>query len=81
MDWTKLLTDVPMIFLCLQQFFRACAAAFFFTWFIRYLTETRSVNELEAGKLAIWPGVGGMFGGLLGGLASDFLLEEPATCG
>jgi MFS family permease len=74
-DWAHLVTDGPMIFLCLQQFFRAAAAAFFFTWFIRYLTETRGVNELEAGKLAIWPGVGGMLGGLVGGATSDFLLS------
>ena len=78
-NWTKLVTDVPMIFLCLQQFFRAAAVAFFFTWFVRYLTETRHIDELEAGKLAIWPGVGGMCGGLLGGTISDFLLRKTGN--
>jgi len=74
-DWTKLVTDPPMVFLCLQQFFRAAGAAFFFTWIVRYLTETRSVNEIGAGKLAFSAGIGGMLGGFLGGICSDSLLR------
>ena len=74
-DWRKLVTDVPMILLCLQQCLRAGATAFFFTWFIRFLTETRGVTTAEAAELAIWPGVGGMFGGLTGGTLSAALLK------
>ncbi len=78
-NWVKLLTDVPMIFLCLQQFFRAAGVAFFFTWFIRYLTKTRGVDAILASELAIWPGVGGMIGGLLGGTLSDWLLRKTGN--
>lgn len=72
--WSKLVTDAQMVLLCLQQFFRAGAMVFFFTWFPQYLQESRGVSELEAGGLAAWPCVGGMLGGLLGGSVSDWLL-------
>ena len=74
-DWQKLLTDGPMLLLCLQQFLRAAATAFFFTWLVRFLTETRGLTTEEAGELAFWPGVGGMFGGLFGGTISAALLR------
>lgn len=74
-DWTRLLTSGPMQLLCAQQFLRAAAMAFFFVWFPRFLQETRGVTETEAGRLAAWPGVGGLVGGLLGGFASDLVLH------
>ena len=40
-DWVTLVTSVPMILLCGQQFFRACGMAFFYTWFATFLQETR----------------------------------------
>src|SRR5581483_3739983 len=72
--WARLVTDVHMVLLCVQQLLRAGATAFFFTWFPRFLQETRGVSQLDAGMLAAWPCVGGMLGGLLGGAASDWLL-------
>src|SRR5437764_7589729 len=78
-DWTKLATSVPMVLLCSQQFVRAGATAFFFTWFPRYLREVYHLSELDAGKCALWPGIGGIFGGLVGGTLSDWLLKRTGS--
>jgi MFS family permease len=69
------LTSVPMILLCTQQFLRGAAMTFFFTWFPRFLQETRGLEQTQAGYLAAFPGVGSMLGGLLGGICSDALLR------
>ena len=71
----RMATSLPMILLCAQMFLRAGAMAFFFTWFPRFLQETRGVSQSESGELAVWPGIGAMIGGLLGGLTSDWLLR------
>ncbi len=73
--WSRLLTDRNMILLCSQQFMRAGAVALFFTWFPRYLQETKGVSVAGSGSLAAWPLVAGMLGGLLGGTVSDLLLR------
>jgi MFS family permease len=74
--WSRLLTDRQMVLLSAQQFQRAAASALFFTWFPRYLQETKGVSPLESGSLAAWPLLAGMLGGLLGGTASDWLLRR-----
>ena len=74
--WSRFLTDRQMLLLCAQQFLRAAASALFFTWFPRYLQETKGVSPLESGNLAAWPLLAGMLGGLLGGTASDWLLRR-----
>ena len=77
--WGRLLTDHNMILLCAQQFMRAGAAALFFTWFPRYLQETKGVSVSGSGSLAAWPLLAGMLGGLLGGTASDWLLRRTGN--
>ncbi len=77
--WSRLVTDPQMVLLCGQQFQRAAATALFFTWFPRYLQETKGVTPLESGSLAAWPLLTGMLGGLLGGLASDWLLRRTGS--
>jgi MFS family permease len=72
--WGRLLTDRNMILLCVQQFMRAGAVALFFTWFPRYLQETKGVSVAGSGSLAAWPLVAGMLGGLLGGTIADLIL-------
>ncbi len=72
--WSRLLTDRNMVLLCAQQFQRAGAVALFFTWFPRYLQETKGVSVASSGGLAAWPLLAGMLGGLLGGTISDWLL-------
>jgi nitrate/nitrite transporter NarK len=68
-----------MILLCAQQFQRAGAVALFFTWFPRYLQETKGVSVAGSGSLAAWPLLAGMCGGLLGGTASDWLLRRTGN--
>jgi len=77
--WSRLFTNPNMILLCLQQFQRAGATALFFTWFPRYLQETKHVSALESGSLAAWPLLAGMCGGLVGGYASDGLLKATGS--
>jgi MFS family permease len=79
LKWSKLFTDSQMQLLCLQQFLRAAAIAFFYTWFPRYLQETKGVSVREAGGFAAWPPFAGMFGGLLGGLFSDWVLRKTGS--
>jgi MFS family permease len=78
-QWSKLVTDSQMQLLCLQQLLRACAMAFFFTWFPRFLQETKNLSQQEAGSLAFWPPFVGMFGGLAGGVFSDWLLKRTGS--
>jgi sugar phosphate permease len=78
-QWSKLVTDGQMLLLCFQQFLRAGAMVFFFTWFARFLQETRGVSQQAAGSLAFWPPFAGAFGGLCGGLLSDWLLRRTGN--
>jgi sugar phosphate permease len=75
-QWSKLVTDPQMLILCLQQFLRAGPMVLFFTWFARVLQETRGLSESTAGGLASWPPLVGAFGGVLGGIISDWLLKR-----
>jgi sugar phosphate permease len=77
--WSRLVTDFQMQLICGQQFLRAAAIAFFYTWFPRYLHETKGVSTQEAGGLAWWPPLAGMVGGLLGGLFSDWVLRRTGN--
>lgn len=74
--WSKLVTDGQMLLLCFQQFLRAGAMVFFYTWFARFLQETKGLSGADAGALASWPPFAGAFGGLTGGLLSDWLLRR-----
>ena len=74
--WSRLVTNPHMLLLCAQQLQRAGATALFFTWFPRYLQETKGVTALQSGALAAWPLLAGMLGGLTGGFASDWLLRK-----
>jgi MFS family permease len=85
-DWTLLVADRDMVLLCAQQFQRAAATALFFTWFPRFLQETKGISAAESGSLAAWPLLAGIVGALLGGAASDWLLrrtgrERLSRCG
>jgi sugar phosphate permease len=75
-DWGRLLTNPNLILLCAQQFQRAAATAFLFTWLPRFLEETKRLSAGEAGAYAAWPLLAGIPGGLLGGGLSDWLLKR-----
>ncbi len=77
--WSRLVTDPQMLLLCLQQFLRAGGMVFFYTWFARYLQETKGLGVAEAGGLAFWPPFVGAFGGLCGGLVSDWLYRRTGN--
>jgi len=77
--WSKLVTDGQMLLLCFQQFLRAGAMVFFYTWFARFLEETKGLSPQAAGTLAFWPPFAGAFGGLSGGLVSDWLLRRTGN--
>jgi nitrate/nitrite transporter NarK len=68
-----------MLLLCFQQFLRAGANVFYYTWFARFLQETRGLTTQSAGSLASWPPLVGALGGLLGGLISDWLLRRSGN--
>ena len=68
-----------MRLLCGQQFLRASAIAFFYTWFPRFLQESKGLSQSDSGALASWPPLAGMCGGLVGGLLSDWLLRRTGN--
>ncbi|WP_439630576.1 MFS transporter [Gemmata sp.] len=78
-DWTRLVTDRQMILLFTQQFLRAGAVVFFFTWFARFLQETRGLSAQDAARLAVWPPLAGALGGLFGGVFSDWVLARTGN--
>ncbi|HEV3439002.1 MAG TPA: MFS transporter [Gemmata sp.] len=78
-QWSKLVTEPQMLLLCIQQFLRAGPMVLFFTWFARVLAETRGLSESTAGGLASWPPFVGAFGGVLGGLFSDWVLKRTGN--
>ena len=85
-DWRPLVADRDMLLLCAQQLARAGATALFFTWFPRFLQETKGVSPAESGSLSTWPLLAGIVGALVGGTASDWLLrwtgrERLSRCG
>ena len=77
--FARLATSPTMYLLCAQQFLRAAAMALFFTWFPRFLQETRGVSQFDSGVLAMWPGIGAVAGGILGGIASDAILRATGN--
>jgi nitrate/nitrite transporter NarK len=77
--WSLLVTNRNMQLLCGQQFLRAAAVAFLYTWFPRYLKKTQGLTEREAGELAFWLLIAGMVGGLVGGALSGWLLKRTGS--
>ncbi len=49
---------------------------FFLTWFPLYLSQARHMSVLKVGFAAAVPGLCGGFGGILGGIISDKLLQR-----
>jgi MFS family permease len=78
-EWSRLLSSLPMILLCSQQFFRAAGMVFFMTWFPTFLQKTRDVSLLGSGVLTTVAGVGGVIGSLTGGFFSDWLLQRTGN--
>ncbi len=52
---------------------------FFLTWFPLYLAQARHMSVLKVGFAAAIPGLCGGFGGILGGVISDKLLDRGCS--
>ncbi len=52
---------------------------FFLTWFPLYLVQARHLSVLKVGFAAAVPGLCGGFGGILGGIISDKLLQRGCS--
>ena len=78
-SWAMLLFSGALWCICLQQFFRSGANRFADLWFPTYLQESRHIGKEIANQLASIPLWGGVIGGTIGGLLSDFLLARTGS--
>lgn len=65
--------------LCLQSIFRAFGHAFFFTWYPKYLAQSRGVDMNRASELASFPLGSVILGSLLGGVVADRILRRTGS--
>jgi fucose permease len=72
--WLRLIGSGTLWLICAQQFFRAGAQAFFATWFVKYLQETRGVTLQQSAWLTALPVIALMTAAFVGGGVSDFIL-------
>ncbi|MCZ4248830.1 MFS transporter [Bacillus amyloliquefaciens] len=72
----QLLTSRMLIGVYIAQYCITTLTYFFLTWFPVYLVQARGMSILEAGFVASLPALCGFGGGVLGGIASDFLLKK-----
>lgn len=72
----QLLSNRMCVGVFLAQYCINALTFFFITWFPVYLVQARGMTILKAGFVASLPAVCGFFGGILGGLFSDFLLHR-----
>lgn len=78
-DWSRMLSSLPLGLLCAQQFFRAAGMVFFMTWFPTFLQKTRGVSQFDSGWLTTVAGIGAVVGSLTGGFFSDWLLKKTLS--
>jgi len=78
-NWSRMLRSGTLALLCAQQFFRAAGMVFFFTWFPKFLQETRGVSILASGVLTAIAGVGSVIGSLSGGFFSDWMFRRTGN--
>lgn len=72
----QLFASRMMVGIFLGQFCINAVTYFFITWFPVYLVQARHMTILKAGFVASLPAVCGFFGGILGGIFSDWLLRR-----
>ncbi len=77
-SWGILLSGA-LYCICLQQFFRSGANRFIDFSLPTYLQEVRHVGKELANQLSSLPQWGGVVGGTLGGLLSDWLLARTGS--
>jgi ACS family glucarate transporter-like MFS transporter len=74
-----MLVSFPVVCLCCQQFCRAGANVFWFTWCPTYLQKTRDLDPAAAGSLTSLPIVGVVLGSILGGIIADRILVATGS--
>ncbi len=78
LNWShveQMLANRMLLGVFLGQYCITTLTYFFLTWFPVYLVEERHMSILRAGLAASLPALCGFFGGVLGGLFSDYLLK------
>lgn len=77
--WLAIMFTPTLMFLYLQQCFRAAGQVFYGTWFPTYLQQARDVTLANSGWLTSLPQLALMFGALTGGIVSDRLLRQTGS--
>ena len=72
----QMLANRMLLGIFLGQYCITTLTYFFLTWFPVYLVTERHMSILKAGFAASLPALCGFFGGVLGGLFSDYLLKR-----
>ena len=72
----QLLSNRMLWGIYLAQYCITALTYFYSTWFAIYLIEARHMSLAKAGFAAAGPAIAGFVGGVLGGLASDYLLKK-----
>lgn len=75
----QLLGNRMLIGIYLGQYCITTLTYFFITWFPVYLIKERGMSILKAGFVASLPALCGFFGGILGGMFSDYLLRRGCS--
>jgi ACS family glucarate transporter-like MFS transporter len=75
----QLLSNRMMLGIYLGQYCINTLTTFFLTWFPVYLVNERHLSILKAGFVATLPALFGFFGGVLGGIISDFILRKSGS--
>jgi ACS family glucarate transporter-like MFS transporter len=75
----QLLSNRMMLGVYLGQFCINTLTYFFLTWFPVYLVKERGLSILQAGFVASLPALCGFFGGVLGGVLSDYILQKTGS--
>lgn len=78
-SWLVLLTSIPLLLLCTQQFFRAAANRLFDSRLPTYFEQERGQSVEQAAVLASWPQLFGIVGGIVGGVLSDWVLQRTGS--
>lgn len=77
--WRFTWPRVAVLLLCVQQFFRAAANVFWFTWCPTYLQEVQGLDAKAAGQWTSLPIAGVVVGSLFGGLLVDRLYRRTGS--
>jgi ACS family glucarate transporter-like MFS transporter len=72
----QLLANRMLLGIYLAQYSITALTYFYTTWFPIYLIKARHMSLAHAGFVAAGPAIAGFVGGVLGGVASDFLLKR-----